>query len=729
MKISIIIFLLVMSQVSYSQWEAIHPYDPNSIFQSIATSGNNVFAGSTTSGVIYSSDKGLNWINRSLGTDSKPLNVRSIVISRNNVYVATADSGIFLSTDMGVRWEKKIKGLPQLSVRRLAANDDYVFACFDNEIFYTSDNGDNWESTNILPENILISSIAIKDVHIYIGTRGGGIYYSSDMGISWEVKKEELTDKADSTVYSIDIEGENIVAGTEKGIFLSTDSGENWIRKFPFGKAVAVKFNNNKIYAGFYSYPMDIQISSDMGDTWESKTNGILFKSTAMNGEKEYWGKNILSLAVIDKNIIVGTEYDGILVSIDEGEYFEGKTFNDKNANLLLLSGENIFISSDRPNSFQAWGGGIYRSTNMGNSWKAVGFQGRYHSIWSMTFQGDTLWVLDYYKGLYYSTDLGESWQSKEVTGSSGGLRKLIINGNNWAIATVTNGVILSTDSGISWEIKNDGFGTGIYSVAIDGDNIFAGTGGTHGGKGVFFSSDLGNTWVQKGLDDLYIYDIQVSGNYVFAGTNDGFYLSHDYGETWELKFKDNISINIKTIKLHESNLYISAFGQYAANKLYISSDMGETWHSRDTTIAGSSGIFSYGNYIFEDLEFRGEYVYTVVKPTSMIFKAKLVDLLNTTSIKENHTKNQSIILYPNPASDFITLNIQTSEVSKTSEVSAVQIFDMLGLEVAQTPSSVNNMINTQTGASELLRINVSHLPTGVYFIRIGNIIEKFVKY
>ncbi|MBX3042242.1 MAG: T9SS type A sorting domain-containing protein [Ignavibacteriae bacterium] len=77
---------------------------------------------------------------------------------------------------------------------------------------------------------------------------------------------------------------------------------------------------------------------------------------------------------------------------------------------------------------------------------------------------------------------------------------------------------------------------------------------------------------------------------------------------------------------------------------------------------------------------------------------------------------------------------MKTSEVLETSDVSTVQIFDMLGLEVAQTPSSVNNMKNTQTGAPELLRIDVSHLPAGVYFVKINcsngacSIVEKFVK-
>jgi hypothetical protein len=58
-----------------------------------------------------------------------------------------------------------------------------------------------------------------------------------------------------------------------------------------------------------------------------------------------------------------------------------------------------------------------------------------------------------------------------------------------------------------------------------------------------------------------------------------------------------------------------------------------------------------------------------------------------------------------------------------------VQIFDVLGLEVAQTSSSVNKMNNTQTWASELLRIDVSHLPAGVYFVKIDGMYLKTEKF
>jgi hypothetical protein len=60
--------------------------------------------------------------------------------------------------------------------------------------------------------------------------------------------------------------------------------------------------------------------------------------------------------------------------------------------------------------------------------------------------------------------------------------------------------------------------------------------------------------------------------------------------------------------------------------------------------------------------------------------------------------------------------------------------FSTLGIIVAQTLSyviynSISNVAKTtQTGASEVLRIDISNLLVDVYFIKIGDRVERFVK-
>ncbi|MBX3044678.1 MAG: T9SS type A sorting domain-containing protein [Candidatus Kapabacteria bacterium] len=89
------------------------------------------------------------------------------------------------------------------------------------------------------------------------------------------------------------------------------------------------------------------------------------------------------------------------------------------------------------------------------------------------------------------------------------------------------------------------------------------------------------------------------------------------------------------------------------------------------------------------------------------------------------------IEIFPNPASDFITINMESIRACSNgnnngaSPIASIEIFDMLGLEV----------MNVGTGLElSTLRIDISHLPAGMYFIKIigsngaCSIVEKFVK-
>lgn len=81
-------------------------------------------------------------------------------------------------------------------------------------------------------------------------------------------------------------------------------------------------------------------------------------------------------------------------------------------------------------------------------------------------------------------------------------------------------------------------------------------------------------------------------------------------------------------------------------------------------------------------------------------------------STSVDNDNNFSLIkVYPNPAVDFITI--------QNNEESTIRIFDMMGIE--QISESTNQFETEKI-------INVSKLPVGVYTIKIGNKIQKFVK-
>jgi hypothetical protein len=96
------------------------------------------------------------------------------------------------------------------------------------------------------------------------------------------------------------------------------------------------------------------------------------------------------------------------------------------------------------------------------------------------------------------------------------------------------------------------------------------------------------------------------------------------------------------------------------------------------------------------------------------IFCAKFS--LLPTRVDENIPDISNFSIYPNPAEDFIEIS-QNKGLQPL--VQKVQIFDVLGLEVKSVGTGLD--LSTQ-------RIDISLLLVGVYYIRIGNKVEKFVK-
>lgn len=81
--------------------------------------------------------------------------------------------------------------------------------------------------------------------------------------------------------------------------------------------------------------------------------------------------------------------------------------------------------------------------------------------------------------------------------------------------------------------------------------------------------------------------------------------------------------------------------------------------------------------------------------------------------------KKDDLTIFPNPASDYITIN--SPFVSKYE----VLIYTTLGNCVPHTPSFLSNIPPLNGGN---IRIDVSHLPVEVYFIRIGTAMGMFVR-
>jgi ligand-binding sensor domain-containing protein len=90
------------------------------------------------------------------------------------------------------------------------------------------------------------------------------------------------------------------------------------------------------------------------------------------------------------------------------------------------------------------------------------------------------------------------------------------------------------------WEPTGGPAGAFVNTISVNSTGrIFIGT-----GNGVFYSNDLGETWIpsNKGLTNLNIRKMKIlPGGEIIAGTGGGIFISGDGGENWKL-FDDGLS-------------------------------------------------------------------------------------------------------------------------------------------------------------------------------------------
>lgn len=114
-------------------------------------------------------------------------------------------------------------------------------------------------------------------------------------------------------------------------------------------------------------------------------------------------------------------------------------------------------------------------------------------------------------------------------------------------------------------------------------------------------------------------------------------------------------------------------------------------------------------NIGFNDLiNFKdNEFVVTGYKNNYNYYLAKFKDLDTSVNDIDNKQKNKNIIISPNPVNDYLSID-------SSIELSKIEIFSSLGLKVLETEWKE--------------KIDVSGFSSGVYMIRIGNKINKFIK-
>ena len=334
---------------------------------------------------------------------------------------------------------------------------------------------------------------------------------------------------------------------------------------------------------------------------------------------------------------------------------------------------------------------GLYISKDNGSNWMRAANGLESYNVSKVKWVGNLVFATTYGWGkIYKSLDSGKKFELLPFDIGSIEFFDLVTNGKDIFVGTFGKGVYHSGDLGATWTQVNKGLGDlRIMSMEISGDTLYAGT----YGPGVFISTNKGQEWSSLQLSGV-IFDILRKGDKIYATPqSSGVVLSNDRGLSWS---ESNNGLSFKWIVEMAIKDRMIALGTFGGG-VYISFDEGLSWVNITYNIPSKNLIAVYfkDNYLFAGTQSRG------------LFKFDL------TRLSAEDDGQKLLNLYPNPADNHIN-------ITGFDELSEYQIIDLTG-KILQFGSIRDNSLD------------VSHLPSGVYFLNIRtqneNLIKSFVKY
>ena len=476
-----------------------------------------LFAGAydfdTFNGGIYrSSNNGETWTAINNGI-SFPAILTLIVAPNNYIFAGLSISGgIYRSINNGDNWERVYSNI---NVQSFAINSSgNIFAAYFGGILRTTNNGNEWTKiTNGLTTTFIYSLYINSNNEIFAGGSASQsnevLFHSVNNGDTWT----SINTLQVNLVNLLSFRGNNLFAGTDRGIFRSIDNGINWT-KINNGisasnvSSLQINKKDGYIYAGYFG--TGVFRSNDKGNTWEEKNNGL--------------DLSVQCLAINDSgHIFAGTFDAGLFRSTDKGENWI-QIYNPA-YHVIYSIGINdsdyIYIEA-----FTAYGSLVLKSINNGLNWtlKNTGLS-ETDDVLAFAFNSSgNIFAGTSSSGVFRSTDYGETWVPLNgYFPPFAGRIEVSPNGNVFVSPYYSlSGIYRSTDNGGVWEGREVVSGTTIQALETNSDGeLFAGT----YEKGIYLSTNNGDSWseINNGLTAKRVPALAFDSNgYIYAGTIGG---------------------------------------------------------------------------------------------------------------------------------------------------------------------------------------------------------------
>jgi photosystem II stability/assembly factor-like uncharacterized protein len=543
----------------------------------------------------------------------------------NIMWVGSPGGGIWKTTDMGVTWTPLSDYNGVLGVSGIAVNPKHTDSIYiatgdgdrgslfgltggsagDNKsigVLLSTDGGLNWKPTGLnwtIAQTKLLSRIIMNPNNpkqLFVAA-SDGIFVTNDAGLTWTNKQSgyfmdiTFAPNNPSIIYATTYD----YFGNAK-MYRSINGGNTFTQTFILSSANRIAIGttpanpkkvmlllsdkDNGRFGGIYQ-------SFDTGRTFTVKydTSEINLLSSAYNGKTKKgqgWYDLAFCISPLDENLIfVGGV--NIWKSTNGADSFKINTMWSANATqnpkkTQVTHADKHFMAYNPVNGylFDCNDGGIYYSTNEGNSWNMISNGLGIMQFYRMSIiESDTNMVLAGAQDNGTKVRRGQTWF--ESTGGDGMDCAIDPEDPNVFYSGIQYGKINRTNNGvvkvISDNIKNKPKGAWVTPYVIDPNDhntLYAGY------KAIYKTSDQGETWVPI-CDSLwkpnYVINIAVAeGNsqIIYASDFYKIYKTTNGGAAWTLI--TSTSIPITNIKIHPKNphvFYYTLSSYVASGKVY----------------------------------------------------------------------------------------------------------------------------------------------------------------
>jgi hypothetical protein len=351
--------------------------------------------------------------------------------------------------------------------------------------------------------------------------------------------------------------------------------------------------------------------------------------------------------------------------------------------NCFAISGNDIFTGIEND--------GIYLSTDEGATWALVNSGLTNTSVRSMAISGANIFACTAGSGLFLSTNNGANWTAINNGLTNTDVRAILAMSPYVTIGTNGGGVFTSSNNGSNWNADTSANHSGltnlnIVTLGMIGYIPYAGT-----SSGVFKFDYAGtNTWLieNNGLTNLDVYTLFGNGTDLYAGTQGGgVFKTTNNGTNWSA-INTGLTFNyITSFAVSGTNIFAGTNG----GGIFLSTNNGASWTAINTGLTALD-IYSLG--------VSGAYLYAGTNADG-VWKRSLSEITGVNEINANKNVN----IYPNPASNLITLNFDRTNNQKIT----LNFYNVMG-----------ELVKTELLKQNQQQVNICDLNNGIYIVEIN---------